>query len=74
MSTSPQTGAGGSKPADWASLKRSNMPKSPDAKVKSAGMQILGTVGVIEFLELDERPTFLIDLANPTNFIPGGSL
>jgi hypothetical protein len=34
-------------------------------------MQILGSVGIIELLEQDERPTFIIDVANPTNFSPG---
>ncbi|PMD38172.1 hypothetical protein L207DRAFT_545365 [Hyaloscypha variabilis F] len=34
-------------------------------------MQILGSVGIIELLEQDERPTFIIDIANPTNFSPG---
>lgn len=51
------------------------MSRSPDSRgIKSVGMQILGSVGVIEFLEMDERPTFLIDLANSANFIPGGAL
>ncbi|KAE9368499.1 hypothetical protein N431DRAFT_414964 [Stipitochalara longipes BDJ] len=34
-------------------------------------MQILGSVGIIELLEQDERPAFIIDIANPTNFSPG---
>ena len=34
-------------------------------------MQILGSVGIIELLEKDERPTFIIDIANPINFTPG---
>lgn len=37
-------------------------------------MQILGSVGIVELLEQDERPTFIIDVANPTNFTPGGPL
>jgi hypothetical protein len=37
-------------------------------------MQILGSVGIIELLEQDERPTFIIDVANPANFNPGGPL
>jgi hypothetical protein len=37
-------------------------------------MQILGSVGIIELLEQDERPTFIIDIANPINFTPGGPL
>ncbi|KAH8679832.1 hypothetical protein BGZ60DRAFT_481319 [Tricladium varicosporioides] len=37
-------------------------------------MQLLGSVGIIELLEQDERPTFIIDVANPVNFHPGGAL
>ena len=58
----------------WTSLERSSIPRSPDARTKSPGMQILGSVGIIELLEQDERPTFIIDVANPVNFKPGGLL
>jgi hypothetical protein len=37
-------------------------------------MQLLDTVGIAELLEQDERPTFIIDVANPINFHPGGPL
>ena len=37
----------------------------------SPGLSILGKIGVTEFLELDERPTFVIDLAEQANFEPG---
>ncbi|KAL8671189.1 MAG: hypothetical protein Q9168_004306 [Polycauliona sp. 1 TL-2023] len=37
----------------------------------SPGLPILADVGVTEFLELDERPTFVIDLAERANFEPG---
>lgn len=55
----------------WAS---SSTPRTPDTRTKSPGMQILGSVGIIELLEQDERPTFIIDVANPVNFKPGGLL
>lgn len=63
-------------PGGWTPVDTSiGVPKSPDSRgPKSTGMQMLGTVGIIEFLELDERPTFILDLANPLNFTPGGSL
>lgn len=61
-------------PASWASFERSGLPQSPDARTKSPGMQILGSVGIIELLEQDERPTFIVDVANPVNFKPGGLL
>lgn len=37
-------------------------------------MQLLGNVGVVELLEQDERPTFIIDVGDSTNFKPGGPL
>lgn len=45
--------------------------RSPDATGKPAGSQILEQVDVVEILEQDDRPTFIIDLANPANFQPG---
>ncbi|KXH27508.1 hsp90-like protein [Colletotrichum simmondsii] len=41
--------------------------KSPNSQHLPQGLQILRGVGVIELLEQDERPTFIIDLANPVN-------
>lgn len=61
-----------STPGSWTSIERYSIPRSPDPKARpSAGMQILGSVGIIELLEQDERPTFIIDVANPANFSPG---
>jgi hypothetical protein len=37
-------------------------------------MQILGSVRIIGLLEQDERPTFIIDVANAVNFSPGAPL
>ncbi|KAH7319348.1 hypothetical protein BKA65DRAFT_529403 [Rhexocercosporidium sp. MPI-PUGE-AT-0058] len=37
-------------------------------------MQQLEGVGIVELLEQDERPTFILDLSNPTNFTPGSPL
>ncbi|KAK0118177.1 hypothetical protein ONS95_012482 [Cadophora gregata] len=57
------------------SSERSSVSQSPNWKMKSsAGMQTLESVGVVEILEQDERPTFIIDLANTTNFTPGSPL
>jgi hypothetical protein len=54
------------------SFDRRSTPRSPDPNNKlNSGMQILYTVGIVELLEQDERPTFIIDVADPTNFIPG---
>lgn len=58
----------------FSAFERSS-PRSPDPRQKAnPGMQILGSVGIIELLEQDERPTFIIDIANPVNFTPGGQL
>jgi hypothetical protein len=68
--TSPPTTNSG-----WSSLERSTNPRSPDPRgAKSTGSQLLGNIGIVEFLELDERPTFMIDLGNTNNFYPGASL
>ncbi|KAI4178664.1 MAG: hypothetical protein LQ346_007367 [Caloplaca aetnensis] len=42
-----------------------------DEAQSSAGQSMLSQVGVAEYLEQDERPTFIIDLAERTNFEPG---
>jgi hypothetical protein len=53
---------------------RGSVPRSPDVRGKQSGLQILGNVGIIELLEQDERPTFIVDVANQVNFLPGGPL
>ena len=40
---------------------------SPDSRTLPPGLQMLHGVGIIELLEQDERPTFLIDLNNAAN-------
>lgn len=63
-----------STPGSRSSMERSSLPRSPDSRNKQSGLQILGNVGIIELLEQDERPTFIIDVANTVNFSPGGPL
>ncbi|TDZ33838.1 Hybrid signal transduction histidine kinase K [Colletotrichum spinosum] len=41
--------------------------RSPNSQSIPPGLQILRGIGVVELLEQDERPTFIIDLANPVN-------
>ncbi|KAH6692592.1 hsp90-like protein [Plectosphaerella plurivora] len=41
--------------------------RSPNSQPLPPGLQVLRGVGVIELLEQDERPTFIIDLVNPIN-------
>jgi len=38
------------------------------------GLSLFNSVGIVELLEQDDRPTFVIDTANLDNFIPGGPL
>lgn len=63
-----------STPGSWASVERNSIPRSPDVRGKPTGLQLLGNVGIIELLEQDDRPQFIIDVANPANFTPGGPL
>lgn len=64
-----------STPGSWASLDRgSSIPRSPGSRSKQSSVQILGSIGVTELLEQDERPTLIIDVANPVNFVPGAPL
>ena len=45
--------------------------KSPDSGGNSRAVSILSQVGVVELLEQDERPTFILDLAEQSNYEPG---
>ena len=61
-----------STPGSFASYERLSMPRSPDLRSKySSGGEFLVNVGVLELLEQDERPSFIIDVADLTNFTPG---
>ncbi len=45
--------------------------KSPDIGGKPSAVAILNQVGVAELLEQDERPTFIMDLGEQSNYEPG---
>ncbi|KAK6583384.1 hypothetical protein PZA11_004460 [Diplocarpon coronariae] len=45
---------------------------SPGSRLKPSSL--LEGIGIVELLEQDERPIFIIDLSNPTNFTPGSPL
>jgi hypothetical protein len=61
-------------PSHRASLERSNTSIagtiSPEEH-RNEATRILSDVGVVELLEQDFRPTFIIDLADGSNFSPG---
>jgi PAS domain S-box-containing protein len=42
-----------------------------DDDPRQSGQQLLASVSIVELLQQDERPTFIIDLANGSNFVPG---
>ena len=44
---------------------------SPEGRNLTPGFQLLRGVGVLELLEQDDRPTFVLDLHNPDNLKPG---
>lgn len=60
-----------SRPKSPGSIALLNRSRSPDSAGKLTGLQILEQVDVVEILEQDERPTFIIDLANQANFQHG---
>ncbi|KAF2751501.1 hypothetical protein M011DRAFT_464227 [Sporormia fimetaria CBS 119925] len=54
---------------------RSSLPRtsSPDAREKHDAFRLLGSVGIVELLENDTRPTFVIDIAEASNYTPGSN-
>ncbi|KAM0564582.1 hypothetical protein ACHAPJ_000797 [Fusarium lateritium] len=57
-----------STPGSWgSSMDVPAHTATPDSRSLPPGLQMLQGVGAIEFLEQDERPTFLIDLDNAAN-------
>lgn len=57
----------GSTPGSWGSSMDFSTPLNQDARQSSSGLQMLQGIGVLELLEHDDRPTFLVDLRNPTS-------
>ncbi|KAL2198912.1 hypothetical protein P885DRAFT_30977 [Corynascus similis CBS 632.67] len=67
--TSPSRSSGTSR--SWSSTELSSLSPSPDNWPQPSVVQLLQGIGVIELLEEDERPTFIIDLSDPANSQPG---
>lgn len=59
-----------STPNSWGSINAATS-RSPDSRTLPPQLQQLQGVGVIELIEQDERPTFIVDLANSANFSTG---
>jgi hypothetical protein len=61
---------------DGRSSERSSLPPttSPDARDRNDPLKLLGSVSIIELLEQDTRPTFIVDVADAANHLPELSL
>ncbi|KAF2199914.1 hypothetical protein GQ43DRAFT_375115 [Delitschia confertaspora ATCC 74209] len=63
-----------------ASSGRSSEPSSvltassPDGRDKNEAVRMLSQVGIVELLEHDSRPTFIVDIADPSNFADSSDL
>ncbi|CAJ2500598.1 Uu.00g034510.m01.CDS01 [Anthostomella pinea] len=60
-----------STPGSWSSIDAVNQTRSPDTQSSTPGIQVLQSIGILELLERDDRPTFIVDGANPANTTPG---
>ncbi|KAL2128384.1 hypothetical protein VTI74DRAFT_9266 [Chaetomium olivicolor] len=67
--TSPAKSSG--TPRSWSSIELSSLSCSPDGWPQPSIVQLLQGIGVVELLEQDERPTFIIDLNDTANFSSG---
>lgn len=57
------------------SSERSSLPRtaSPDGRDRNDPLRLLGSVGIVELLEQDTRPTFIVDIGDAANYTPGSS-
>lgn len=60
-----------STPGSWSSIDVSGFARSPEATGLTPGLHFLQGIGVIELLERDDRPTFVVDVTNGTISSPG---
>jgi hypothetical protein len=61
--------------ASRRSSERSSLPRtvSPDGRDRNDPLKLLGSVGVVELLEQDTRPTLVVDIGDSTNYAPTSS-
>lgn len=52
------------------SSERSSLPRtaSPDARDRNDPLRLLGSIGIVELLEQDTRPTFIVDISDAANY------
>ncbi|KAI0966475.1 histidine kinase [Xylaria arbuscula] len=61
-----------STPGSWSSIEAATLNRSPDTQASVPSLQVLQSVGILELLEQDDRPTFIVDSLNPLNSTPTG--
>ncbi|OJD35344.1 histidine kinase hhk13p [Diplodia corticola] len=62
----------GSSPSTRTSVDRASLPPaSPEIRDRPEVPRALSNIGIGELLEQDGRPTFIVDLGEPTNYGPG---
>ncbi|KAI1342904.1 hypothetical protein F5Y15DRAFT_271562 [Xylariaceae sp. FL0016] len=59
-----------STPGSWTSIDAVNNNKTPESLTTGSGLQALQSIGILELLERDDRPTFIVDNANQVNITP----
>lgn len=65
------TSAPATRSLERSSVGRSNSPEAGSNGVGKDMGSMLSSIGVLELLDQDERPTFIVDLADSTNYGPG---
>ncbi|KAI1459533.1 hypothetical protein F4805DRAFT_455697 [Annulohypoxylon moriforme] len=60
-----------STPGSWSSIEAGNRARSPESVASIPGLQGLQGIGVLELLERDDRPTFIVDGLSPIGNTPG---
>ncbi|KAI0397417.1 histidine kinase [Xylariaceae sp. FL0594] len=61
-----------STPGSWTSIDAATLNRSPDTQLSVPGLQALQSVGILELLEHDDRPTFIVDNSSTVNKTPTG--
>ncbi|KAK3115682.1 hypothetical protein LTR53_004745 [Teratosphaeriaceae sp. CCFEE 6253] len=71
--SAPRSGSefGARRSLERSSVSGRGRSSSPDLSGVSGEVGLLNSIGVIELLEQDERPTFIVDLAESANYGPG---
>ncbi|KAK0632800.1 hypothetical protein B0T14DRAFT_445817 [Immersiella caudata] len=58
-------------PASWTSNEATGISRSPDGRSRASPAQLFHGIGLTEFLEVDPRPAFVLDLDDTANFDAG---